>query len=49
MLFLHVLADDEFSQLCFDYGLELDEVVRERILQLIISKLTYIGLYKLGL
>ena len=22
-------ADDEFGELCFDFGLELDEVVRE--------------------
>ena len=28
MLELALLADEEFDQLCFDYGIELDDVVR---------------------
>ena len=26
-------ADEEFSELCFDYGLELDEVVTEKVVK----------------
>lgn len=28
--FAYLLADDEFQKLCFEFGLELDEVVSER-------------------
>ena len=28
ILYLHV-ADEEFDELCFDFGIELDEVVSE--------------------
>ena len=28
-VFICYLADEEFEELCFDFGLELDEVVRD--------------------
>jgi hypothetical protein len=27
--FFFILADEEFDQLCFDFGIELDDIVRD--------------------
>jgi hypothetical protein len=33
-MILYLVADEEFDQLCFDYGLELDKVVsNDRVTQ----------------
>ena len=40
--FFCCLADEEFEELCFDFGLELDEVVRARIMNICIISL-YLG------
>lgn len=45
MFLFHFLADDEFDELCFEYGIELDEVV-SKVTLLTASTYSYLLYYR---